>query len=218
MKIIDLTHTIEPKMPVYPGTEPPLFEDANSLEEHSFIEKKITLYSHTGTHMDAPAHVIKDGKTLDSYPVDYFVGTAYVVSLENYQVDNEQREINKLFLQNYTSQLEDVDYLILNTGWSNYWGSEKFYSGYSILTEEAAIWLTENFNLKGIGTDAISIDHEESTDFPIHKIFFRKGQVVIENLANLDNLNKDTKFQLFCLPLKTKDSDGAPIRAVAITK
>ncbi len=219
MKIIDLTHTIEPKMPVYPGTEPPLFEDANSLEKHGFIEKKISLYSHTGTHMDGPAHILRDGKTLDSYPVDCFIGTAYIISLENYLSEtNEQRKINQLFLQNYTRQLEDVDYLIINTGWSNHWGSEKFYSGYPILTQEAAIWLTENLNLKGIGTDAISIDHEESSDFPIHKILFRKGQVVIENLANLDKLNKEQKFQFFCLPLKIKDADGAPIRAVALTK
>lgn len=214
MKIIDLTHTIQSDMPVYPGTEKPIFKDANNLKEHGFIEKMITFYSHTGTHMDAPAHILRNGKTLDSYPADHFIGTAFVISLENFQ----NREIDKQYLLGYAVDLENVDYVIFNTGWSNLWGSENFFSGFPILSEEATIWLTENFNLKGIGTDAISIDHEDSTDFPVHKVFFSKGLVVIENLANLadlNNLNKQ-KFQLFCLPLKTKDADGAPIRAIAV--
>ncbi|KUO64490.1 MAG: hydrolase [Gracilibacter sp. BRH_c7a] len=218
MKIIDLTHTIQPDMPVYPGTEQPTFADANSLDGHGFIEKKITLYSHTGTHMDGPAHILESGKTLDSFPVDHFMGRAYMISLESYQKTHEQREIDKTYILDYEDQLKDVDYVIFNTGWGKHWGSEEFYSAYPILSEESAIWLTEKYNLKGIGTDSISIDHEDSTYFPIHKIFFRKGLVVIENLANLDMLKKQPKFQLFCLPLKTKDADGAPIRAIAVAE
>ena len=53
MRIIDLTHPISEDMPVYPGTEPPIFETGCSIEEAGFLEKKITLYSHTGTHIDA---------------------------------------------------------------------------------------------------------------------------------------------------------------------
>ena len=213
MKIIDLTHTIHPDMPVYPGTEPPVFQDANSLEEQGFIEKKITLYSHTGTHMDAPAHILKKGITLDSYEIDHFIGTAYVIGLERLK----NREIDKQFLEDYAVELQDIDYVLFHTGWDNYWGSKEFYSGYPILSEESAIWLSDNYKLKGIGTDAISMDHEESTDFRVHNIFLNKGLVVIENLANL-GLLKNQKFQILCLPLKTKDADGAPIRAVALTK
>lgn len=211
MKIIDLTHTIHEDMPVYPGTERPVFQDANNLKEHGFLEKKITMYSHTGTHMDAPAHILINGKTLDSYEINHFIGKAFVINLENM----EHGIINHRYLQHYTNELNDVDYLIYNTGWGNYWGSKKFYSGYPILSEESAIWLTESFNLKGIGTDTLSIDKEHSTDFPIHNIFFNKGLIVIENLANLDQLN-DQKVQLLCLPLKIIDADGAPIRAVAL--
>ena len=57
MKVIDLTHMIESTMPVYPGTEPPIFEPANTYEKDGFKETKITMFTHTGTHMDPPAHL-----------------------------------------------------------------------------------------------------------------------------------------------------------------
>ena len=57
MKVIDLTHTIRPDMPVYPGTETPRFEPANSYEKDGFKETRLTMFTHTGTHMDPPAHL-----------------------------------------------------------------------------------------------------------------------------------------------------------------
>ena len=62
MLTVDLTHIIHPDMPVYPGTEQPVFEAGTSLEIEGFLEKKISFFSHTGTHMDAPAHIIKNAK------------------------------------------------------------------------------------------------------------------------------------------------------------
>lgn len=59
MKIVDLSHTISPDMPAYPGTEQPIFKIGRTIENDGFLEKEITLYSHTGTHIDAPAHLIK---------------------------------------------------------------------------------------------------------------------------------------------------------------
>ncbi|KJS87183.1 MAG: hypothetical protein JM58_05095 [Peptococcaceae bacterium BICA1-8] len=58
MKVIDLSHTIHTAMPFFPGTEPPIFEQANTLEKDGFIENKLTIYSHTGTHVDVPAHEV----------------------------------------------------------------------------------------------------------------------------------------------------------------
>ena len=62
---IDLTHSIHEHMPVYPGTEQPRIITGCSIEKDGFLEKKLTFYSHTGTHMDAPAHMLKDGKCLE---------------------------------------------------------------------------------------------------------------------------------------------------------
>lgn len=76
MKVIDLTHTIREGMPVYPGTEPPLLEPANSYEKDGFRETRLTMFSHTGTHMDAPAHLFAGRTTLDAFPAGQFIGQA----------------------------------------------------------------------------------------------------------------------------------------------
>jgi kynurenine formamidase len=82
MKVIDLSHPVSPGMPVYPGTEPPVFVTGTSIAQAGFLEKKITLFSHTGTHVDAPAHLIEGAMTLDELPVDQFIGKAIVLGLE----------------------------------------------------------------------------------------------------------------------------------------
>ena len=78
MKIIDLTHFISEDMPVYPGTEQPKLKQANTYEKDGFKETLMTMYSHTGTHMDPPNHLFADRTTLDKFPVSQFVGKALI--------------------------------------------------------------------------------------------------------------------------------------------
>ena len=73
MNVIDLSHTVSPDITVYPGTEPPRFEVPRTIEQDGFTEKIITMYSHAGTHVDAPGHIIAGGMTLDEMPVERFI-------------------------------------------------------------------------------------------------------------------------------------------------
>lgn len=84
MKVIDLTHMIESTMPVYPGTEPPIFEPANTYEKDGFKETKITMFTHTGTHMDPPAHLYQGRTTLDAFSADQFIGKALFIKKYKY--------------------------------------------------------------------------------------------------------------------------------------
>ena len=79
MRAIDLTHTIAPGMPVYPGTEPPVLSPGSTYARDGFRETRLTLFSHTGTHMDAPAHLFPDRTALDALPASQFCGSALVV-------------------------------------------------------------------------------------------------------------------------------------------
>lgn len=79
MRVIDLTHTISENMPVYPGTEPPVLAGANTYEKDGFKETKLTMYTHTGTHMDPPAHLFSGRTTLDAFPASQFIGKALVI-------------------------------------------------------------------------------------------------------------------------------------------
>jgi len=79
MRVIDLTHTIREGMPVYPGTEPPVLAAANSYEKDGFRETMLRMFSHTGTHVDPPAHLFAGRTTLDAFPPEQFIGRALVI-------------------------------------------------------------------------------------------------------------------------------------------
>lgn len=210
MQIVDLTQTISPQMPVYPGTEPPVFTLGCSLEVDGFVEKKLTLFSHTGTHMDAPAHLLAAGRTLDQFPAAQFVGPACCVDLSALG----RSLIEVADLEPFRLLLEQVEFCLLRTGWSRYWGDDRYFSGFPVLSAAAARWLCQ-FGFKAIGFDAISADPVESPELPIHHILLGAGLLLIENLCNLAQLPSGP-WLLSCLPLKLVEADGAPVRAVAI--
>ena len=210
MKILDLTHRIEESMPVYPETDPPRLTPANTFEQHGFRETLLTLGSHTGTHMDAPAHMLREGKTLDQFPADKYTGTAYVLDCS----DLAGKEIPKARLQLHAEEIEAADFLLFYTGWDRYWGSAEYFSPFPTLSLEAAEYLA-SVPLKGVGTDAISIDPMDTTDYPVHKLLLGAGFVNTENLCRLAPL-AGRSVPYLTLPLHFKDADGAPVRAIAI--
>ena len=209
---IDLTHPIHEDMPVYPGTEKPVIVTPCTIEQDGFLEKKITFWSHTGTHMDAPAHLVKGGKHLDQYDISRFCGSAMVVHLES----NDDESIDIAVLKPLVNQLKYVDFLLIHTGWSRHWGSNDYFANFPTLTPEAAEWVA-GLGLKGIGFDAISVDSADTLTYPIHKILLGSDMVIIENLTNLDQL-PEGPFDFTCFPLFFQQADGSPIRAVAFTR
>ncbi|BHH83173.1 cyclase family protein [Desulforhopalus sp. 52FAK] len=209
MKIVDLSHPISPVMPVYPGTPPPKFKIGCTIEEDGFLEKEITMYSHTGTHIDAPAHLIGGAKTLDKMNIDHYFGEALMIDLQN--TGRGIIELDDLI--EYQNEINKTDFLLLNTGWSKYWGTGKYFSGYPVLSLDAASWLSK-LNIKGVGMDTISADAADTSDFLIHKTLFTKDIVIVENLANLENVDTHL-FKFSCFPLSIEEADGSPVRAIA---
>ena len=95
MKVIDLTHTIKENMPVYPGTNPPSLSCANTYENDGFKETLLSMFSHTGTHIDPPAHIFKDKATLDSFQASQFVGSALVIDCRSLK-DGEEISLDMI--------------------------------------------------------------------------------------------------------------------------
>jgi len=210
MKIIDLTHIMHKDMPVFPGMEKPKFLPVWTVEKNGFAETDICMYSHTGTHIDAPAHMLQGRNSLDKMEIEHFIGGAIILDC----TDLGRDEIKVEDLLNYESKLKDIDFVIIKTGWSKYWESENYLESFPFLTIEAAEWLI-SFGLKGIGIDTISIDDIKTTSFPIHYKLFGENMIVIENLTNLDSV-KEEIFMFSCLPIKYENADGSPVRAIAI--
>jgi kynurenine formamidase len=204
---IDLTHTIEQNMPFYPGTGAPQITQKNTVETDGFAEVEISFYSHTGTHMDAPAHMIKGGMTLDEYPIEHFFGKAFLLDLRNGLPDLDK-------LTQMKTRLEAIDFVILHTGWSDYWGEAQYFRDFPVLPIEHINWFL-SLGIRGFGMDAISIDPVDTTTFENHHAVFLKNGTITENLTNLSAIISPF-FDIIMLPLKNKNSDGISIRAVAV--
>ncbi len=207
MKIIDLSHILSPDISVFPGTEKPIFE---RKEIEGYPEVKITMYTHTATHMDAPIHIIKGAKCLDDFPVDKFMGKAIVIDCKHLAGKN----ITLDFLKQFEDKIKNFEFILFNSGWSAKWKTEAYFEGFPTLTTEAATWLT-TFHLKGIGLDSISLDPVPDLSLPNHKIVLAKEILIIENMCNMDTL-PNTEFIFQCLPLKIEQADGSPVRAVGM--
>ena len=209
MRIIDLTRMIEEKMPVYPGTLGPSLEVANTHEKDGFKETYLKMYSHTGTHVDAPAHIIKGAKTLDEFDISQFIGKAIVINCKELK---EGEAITMQHLAPYQDKLSKVDFLLFNLGYDKYWGTDTYYGDFPCINDEVLDFIIHS-KYKGIGFDVISLDPMNNLSRH-NKLFKVKDILNIENLKNLDLCGNDI-FNFSCFPLKFKDSDGAPIRAVA---
>jgi len=210
VQVVDLTHYIYSEMPVYPGTEPPAFSTPCTIEKSGFTETKIALYSHTGTHIDAPAHIIPGAKTLDQLNIDHYLGQACMLDLKSLN----KPTIDIADLKPNEDLMGKNAYVVLHTGWNQFWHKGGYFEEYPVLSTEAATWIS-GFRLKGLGIDMISIDGEGTSDFPVHRILLEQNILIIENLTNLQGL-PGMGFSFSCLPLKFENADGSPVRAIAI--
>ncbi len=211
MKVIDLTHSITPDMPVYPGTEKPVFTPANSYEKDGFKETKISMFTHTGTHMDPPAHLYAGRTTLDQFPIDQFIGRALVIDVRHLK---EGEKITLKEIEKYGFLPEKADFLLFNLGWDKKWGTDAYFGDYPCVDDEVLSYIM-NGSFKGIGFDVIGLDPISDVNLIRHNRLFKEKDIVnIENLKNLDLCGNDL-FNFSCFPLNIENSDGSPIRAVA---
>lgn len=210
MEVIDLTHPISETMPVFPGTKPPVIADAFTIARDGFAEKSLQFVSHTGTHIDAPGHILAGAPRLDRFAAGRYLGPGLVLDIS--AVRGRRIEVGDL--EQYEARLRAVDFALLHAGWAGFWGRDDYFGAYPVLAPAAARWLA-GFALKGVGTDAISVDEVDSSALVVHRTLFAAGLLIIENLAGLDAL-VGREFMFSCLPLKIADADGSPVRAVAI--
>ena len=211
MKIIDLTHTMSREMPVYPGTEKPKFDPANTYERDGFKETRISMFSHTGTHMDPPAHLFPGRTTLDAFDASQFVGRACVIDCTDLGAGGR---ITMNHIGRNRENADQAEFILFHTGWDRYWGKEEYFGEYPYIDEEVAEYLMKG--KKGVGLDVIGLDPIWDENLTLHKkLLWENEMVIIENLTNLGALGHGL-FTFCALPLKYENADGSPIRAIAI--
>lgn len=208
MKLVDLTHLIHNNTPVYPGTEPPVLSVAKTIARDGFKETLLHFYSHTGTHIDSPAHLFENGISVDNLPVETFFGKGIVIDCCSYD-----KVIDLKHIEPFEKQISESDFVLFHCGWDKYWGKQEYFDKFPVLSKQAADFITR-FELKGIGVDAISVDPTDNEHLENHRKFLSNNMIIVENLTNLEKLINYV-FYFCCFPLKLIEGDGSPVRAVA---
>lgn len=206
---------------MYPGTGAPKLHVVYNHREHGFMETLISLYSHTGTHIDAPAHLYADGLTLDKYPVEQFVGKALIVDC---RMLKKVEKISMSLIKEKGNSLNDVEFILFLTEHAKLWGSPDYFNDFPVVSEEVVEWVNQR-RLKGIGIDAPSFDpvtidelEQASDDLHNHRAILKTNNtILLENLCKLEEVG-DNLFILCALPLNTVNADGAPVRIVALVE
>lgn len=212
MHIVDLTHMIEPAMPVYPGSMQPELHPVSTCERDGYKETLLEFYSHTGTHMDAPAHIFRDGLALDQLPADRFAGKALVIDCGGAGAGTI---LGMERLSGVRELADQAEFLLFRTGWDRFWGQEAYFDNYPVLGADVAEYLITS-GKKGVGVDTISVDPMRDHRLTLHHRLLAGGSLVIlENLTNLTAVGTGL-FTLCALPLKYREADGAPVRAIGL--
>jgi len=210
MRIIDLSYVIKERMPVYPGTPEVEIKQFSRVKNEGYAEKEMRLGTHTGTHMDAPAHMIEGEKTLDQFFLSKFTGRACLIPFSHDDLEGKDKVE---YLSGFESVIRDSEFVILYTGWSKRWGNDDYFANFPALDKNSAEYLS-GFHLKAIGIDAISIDMADSENFEAHHTLLSQEILIIENLCHLDEI-RQSSFLFSAFPLLIEGSDGSPVRAMA---
>lgn len=199
--LIDLSVRIEEGMPIYPGDPKFSISPAATFETHNNLGHHLALGTHTGTHIDAPAHMLEGGKTLDQFPISKFSGPAKYILVENNVFDIEAVK---------NAKLQPGDIVVFNTSMSYKRSNPEYFSHFPVMSEEIADYLVEK-QVSMVALDTCSADSDPS--YPIHKILLGADILIIEQLTNLEQLS-GMRARIFALPLRL-NVDGAPARVVA---
>lgn len=202
MKYIDLSVLVNERTPNYPGDPKIEIKTTGTFEKDTYNDHSVMFDVHSsGTHIDAPLHMIDGGKTLDQIAIEQFIGRGRLIEVENGKFD-----LAKIKL----AGIEAGDIVLFHTGMDKKYYDPSYYANSRPqMTKDVANYLVEQ-QVKMIGVDMCSPDIEP---FPVHRILLGADVLIIENLTNLEQLS-GKEFIIYALPIKFA-LDGAPARVIA---
>jgi arylformamidase len=207
-RIVDLTLSLQH------GMRGVAFETASTLAENGWNARTLHLYSHGGTHMDAPLHFGVSDETIDLIPLARCMGPAWVVDLPGLA---PRASITVAHLGEIAASAQPEDSLLLRTGWSRYISDPARYrDGLPRVSAELAAWCVEKrIRMLGVEPPSVADVNDLAEVAAIHRSLLGGGVVIVEGLTHLEAL-REPKVFLVALPLKIAGGDGAPCRVFAI--
>ena len=209
MKVYDISRTIGPEMVVYKGREEkqPLITNLSNHQQGEVYESKIEMGLHTGTHIDAPLHMLANGDNTSKFEVKEFVGSAQVVDFTDLEEVISASDLNKI-------ELSSTDFILFKTKNSQPGFLKENPRDFIYLNHDAAVILA-NKGFSGVGIDSLGIEREQP-EHETHKTLLKKGIKILEGL-DLKNVEAG-EYTLVSPPLKIDDVEAAPTRALLLDK
>lgn len=225
-KIIDVTVPISSFTPIFPGDPEPSIEKFLTLEQDGCAVSRLSFGSHTGTHVDAPSHILKDGLSVDSLDIENLMGKAVVLDFSRINGALTGNVLDKVY--NDPKISESVSILLLKTK-ASFWNAKnpeisdsqevgsdrrRELEESAYLDADSATWIVRK-GFKTVGIDGFSVDSLSSESLPAHHTLLSNKVNIVECL-DLSSVETGMYFFL-CLPLKVEGCDGAPARALLIS-
>lgn len=206
MKLYDISLPISNNLPVWPGDPRVILKMTSSIAGGDQCNiTKIQMGVHTGTHIDAPYHFLRDGVATDAIPIETFIGPCLVIEIDS-EVIIEKKDLQKYDMNGYSR-------IIIKTRNSEMWTNNisSFEKNFVALGIDAAQYLVAMGTIL-VGIDYLSIESFHSEGSPVHKLLLRNNISILEGL-NLSGV-KAGLYGLICIPLKLQNCEGAPARVL----
>ena len=220
-RLVDLTHTLDANTISWNGKSG--FQDELKLDYSQctgavkFRIKQFKMHAGIGTHMDAPAHCIANGLTIDQIKITNLIAPCFVLDISNKA--HAHYSLSPQDIQQFESQyglIPSNSFVMVKTGWERFWSEpDKYRNNYAFpsVSKEAAAILIQR-NVQALGIDTLSPDRPED-GFHTHQLFLENNKYIVENSTNLDLLPIVGSFILTC-PIKVKDATEAPVRLIGL--
>ena len=199
---IDLTHSLGPRPPVFPGDDPARLVQVRLLAADGFCDFRLETGLHVGTHLDGPLHMVAGRSPLSAYPLERFVGRGQVI-------DCSGRGAICL-LDEEAGRLSPGDFVLFYTGHDRHYGAEVYFTEYPVMTPECAALLIG----RGVGLVGLDTPSPDRPPYAIHQALLGADVLILENLTRLQELLGATGVRVLALPIKV-EADSALVRAMA---
>jgi kynurenine formamidase len=225
-EVIDLSHVFGTNVPTYLLGEGPQREDFVTVENDGFYIQRWNFTEHAGTHVDIPAHFVSGAETVDNYPAQLLIAPAVVIDISAKAAENADSALEVADIEAWESANGEIPagaVVFLYSGWDTKWDDPiafrnadaddvQHYPGFSA---EAAAFLVEQRDIRGVGVDTLSLDPGNSTTFDAHITILSAGKYGIEGVANLA-LIKDRQATVFVGVPRWEGGSGGPARVLAL--
>lgn len=224
--IVDLTHTITPDFPLFPGGVPFCLITQETIAADGFFTSRLEIDEHTGTHLDAPAHVDPAGLTAELVPAERLVAPLAVIDISQKVATDDDAQVTTADLvawEQSHGRLPWGSLVAMHSGWAARLavpgaflntGSDGRYH-FPGFHPEAARFLVEDRDIVGLGVDTLSLDFGPSPDFATHLAVLSAGCYGLESLANIDRVPPVGATVVVGSP-KHLGGSGGPARVIAL--